>query len=55
MDLQRELSDIVGAQWVTIEDGVLEGYAKDQSFISARRPQCVVKPGTVREVHDIVW
>ena len=54
MDLKRELSDIVGAQWVNMEDGVLEGYAKDESFISARRPQCVVKPGTVREVQDVI-
>jgi len=54
MVLKEELADIVGSQHVFDDSEILEEYSKDQSFVPAIRPRCVVKPKNTEEVIGIV-
>ena len=48
------LAGIVGADNVSDERSVLEAYSRDQSFVPARKPNYVVRPGKVEQVQDVI-
>jgi FAD/FMN-containing dehydrogenase len=52
--LEEHLSAIVGPKYVSIDPKVLEKYSRDNSFVPPRMPLCVVWPGTVEEIQDVV-
>jgi len=54
MDLSQDLAAIVGADGVTDEADVLEGYARDYSLVQPRRPSCVAYPQDAQQVQSIV-
>jgi hypothetical protein len=49
-----KLTKIVGAKNVIRDQAVLDDYAKDSSFVSPMRPDCVVKPKNTDDVTKIV-
>jgi FAD/FMN-containing dehydrogenase len=49
-----KLEKIVGANNVYRDRATLAAYAKDMSFVSAAKPDCIVKPGTAEEIGQIV-
>lgn len=49
-----DLAGIVGEPWVTVDRERLEAYAKDNSFVPPRMPQCVVQPGGADELEETV-
>ena len=49
-----ELVAIAGAKNASDDPFVLDAYSRDQSFVSPRRPNYVVRPGKVEEVQEIV-
>jgi hypothetical protein len=49
-----KLTKIVGAKNVIRDQAVLDDYAKDCSFVSPMRPDCVVKPKNTDDVTKIV-
>ena len=51
---KAELAKIVDREAVLDDPEVLEAYARDQSFVSPRKPLVVVKPKNVAEVQGIV-
>lgn len=53
-DILVELANIVGTANATDDSAVLEAYSHDQSFVPARKPNYVARPGTVAEVQDLV-
>jgi len=53
-DRKKQLIEIVGEAYVTDDAAVLDGYARDNSFVPARRPGYMVKPATVHEVQAVV-
>ena len=50
----KGLTTIVGKANVSDDPSVLEAYSRDQSFVPARKPNYVVRPGKVEEVEEIV-
>lgn len=50
----RDLAGIVGQPWVTVDGERLEAYAKDNSFVPPRMPQCMVQPGGAEELQETV-
>lgn len=50
----EELVAIVGAENASDDPFVLDAYSRDQSFVSPRRPNYVVRPVKVEEVQEIV-
>jgi len=48
------LVSIVGKDNASDDPSVLEAYSRDQSFVPARKPNCMVRPGKVEEVQEIV-
>ena len=48
------LAGIVGADNASDERSVLEAYSRDQSFVPARKPNYVVRPGKVEQVQDVI-
>jgi FAD/FMN-containing dehydrogenase len=54
MDLKQELAVIAGSEYVSDEPEMLEGYSSDYSFVTPRRPRCVVFPKNTEEVQGIV-
>jgi FAD/FMN-containing dehydrogenase len=52
--IQQELAAIVGTDNAFDDPFVLDSYSRDQSFVSPRRPNYVVRPGKVEEVQEIV-
>jgi FAD/FMN-containing dehydrogenase len=50
----RDLAGIVGEPWVTTDDEHLKGYAKDNSFVPPRMPQCVARPGSAEDLEETV-
>ena len=51
---EKELAKIVGSSNVLHGAKVLEQYSGDLSFAPKVRPRCVVRPGNVKEVQEIV-
>jgi hypothetical protein len=51
---ELELGKIVGSNNVLDSPAVLEEYSKDSSFAPRVIPRCVVKPGNVAEVQEVV-
>ena len=51
---KARLAKIVGAAGVTSQPDVLDGYARDVSFVNPVRPEYVVKPKSAKEVEEIV-
>jgi FAD/FMN-containing dehydrogenase len=51
---EKELAEIVGSNNVLEGPAVLEQYSSDFSFVPKMRPRCVVKPGNLEEVKEIV-
>ncbi len=54
MELNKDLSSIVGEKWVSTDDDTLKSYSEDNSFVPSRMPQCVVKPGKAEEVQETI-
>lgn len=54
MDILKDLTAIVGAEFVTQEQNVLSEYTSDLSFVTGSLPEAVVYPGTAEEVSRIV-
>jgi FAD/FMN-containing dehydrogenase len=54
MALKQELAGIVGPEYVSDEPEILERYSRDYSFVTPRRPRCVVFPKNTEEVQGIV-
>ena len=54
MASKEELGSIVGLDRVFDEPEILEEYSRDESFVHAIRPRCVVKPKNTEEVQRIV-
>ena len=54
MSLTRDLSNIVGPEWVSSEQDQLAAYAQDNSFVSSEMPECVIRPGNPEEVQATV-
>ena len=54
MALKQELAVIAGSEYVSDEPEMLEGYSRDYSFVTPRRPRCVVFPKNTEEVQGIV-
>ncbi len=54
MERKRQLADIVGSKWILDDPETLEAYSRDNSFVSPREPQYVVKPKDAGEVQAIV-
>ena len=52
--VEKELAEIVDTGNVLSSPRVLEEYSRDLSFVPQIRPRCVVKPGNVEEVQQIV-
>jgi FAD/FMN-containing dehydrogenase len=53
-ELQKQLEGIVGKKKVLTDGAVLDEYCKDESFVSPRRPDCVVQAKSTQEVQKIV-
>ena len=51
---EKELVKIVGGNNVISRPGVLEEYSRDSSFAPKVKPRCVIRPGNVAEVQEIV-
>jgi len=51
---ERELAEIVGSGHVLSGTEVLREYSRDLSFVPPVAPRCVVKPGSVEEVQELV-
>ena len=51
---EKELVKIAGSSNVISRQKVLEDYSRDSSFTPRMRPRCVVKPGSIDEVQEIV-
>ena len=51
---EKELVKIVGSGNVISRQKVLEEYSRDSSFAPRMKPRCVVKPGNIDEVQEIV-
>jgi FAD/FMN-containing dehydrogenase len=54
MNLNQELSNIVGQAWVSTDTDLLEAYSRDNSFVPPGMPQAVVRPETVPEIQEMV-
>ena len=54
MSVQTDLEKIVGSGNVLSDPETLSEYSQDQSFVQARRPDCVVLPATVEQVQDVI-
>ncbi|MFA5309718.1 MAG: FAD-binding oxidoreductase [Dehalococcoidales bacterium] len=54
MIAKEKLTKIVGAGDVIVDQAVLDGYAKDISFVNSVKPACVVKPKDAAEVQKII-
>ena len=54
MSLKQDLAGIMGQEWVYTEEEVLAAYSRDDSYVPAGMPQCVVKPGSLEEVQKTV-
>ncbi len=54
MSLKQQLANIVGSSQVIDDAVICEGYAKDQSFVKGKPPDCAVRPQTVEEIQEIV-
>jgi FAD/FMN-containing dehydrogenase len=52
--IKSKLTTIVGAENVSDDAGILNSYAKDQSFATGIRPWFVVKPQNAQQVQDLV-
>jgi len=50
----KELVAVVGAENATDDPFIRDEYSRDQSFVSPRRPNYVVRPGKVEEVQEII-
>jgi len=50
----EELAAIVGVENASDDPFVLDAYSRDQSLVSPRRPNYVVRPGKVEEVQDVI-
>jgi len=51
---KEELAKIVGSENYSDGVEVLSSYSSDYSFVTPRKPRCVVKPGSAGEVQKIV-
>jgi FAD/FMN-containing dehydrogenase len=51
---EKELVKIVGSSNVLYRQKVLEDYSRDSSFVPRVKPRCIVRPGNVEEVQQIV-
>lgn len=54
MKQKEQLAKIVGSKWILDDPETLEAYSRDNSFVSPRMPQYVVKPKDTGEVQAIV-
>jgi FAD/FMN-containing dehydrogenase len=54
MAIQEDLVGIVGSEYVSDEPEILERYSRDYSFVTPRKPRCVVFPKNTEEVQGIV-
>ena len=54
MERKEQLGQIVGNNYVFDDEGTLEEYGSDFSFVKQRRPSYVVKPKKTKEVQDLV-
>jgi hypothetical protein len=54
MSVQTDLEKIVGSSNVLTDPETLRNYSQDQSFVAARRPDCVVLPANVEQVQEII-
>ncbi|MDI9619215.1 MAG: FAD-binding oxidoreductase [Candidatus Nezhaarchaeota archaeon] len=52
--IEENMSAIVGSKHVLTDPKDLEKYSKDNSFVSPKMPICVVKPGSLEEVQEIM-
>ena len=53
-NINKELTDIVGSEYVLDDPETLEKYSNDKSFVPPRSPSAVVKPKTAEEVQKVV-
>jgi len=54
MSIKEDIAAVVGAENVSDAAETLEAYASDESFVAARRPSVVARPGSAEEVQQIV-
>ena len=54
MDILKDLTAIVGKEYVTDSESVLARYAEDLSMVKGGMPEAEVCPGTTEEVSRIV-
>ncbi|MEW6440971.1 MAG: FAD-binding oxidoreductase [bacterium] len=54
MSASKDLSVILGEQWVSADPEILGAYAKDHSFVPPRMPQCVARPGSTPELQETI-
>ncbi|UCD86000.1 MAG: FAD-binding oxidoreductase [Deltaproteobacteria bacterium] len=54
MKQKEQLTKIVGSKWILDDPETLEAYSRDNSYVSPRKPQYVVKPKDTEEVQAIV-
>ena len=54
MTVRDELMEITGASGVFFDAGVLDSYARDMSFVTPIRPDCIVQPANAEQIQKIV-
>src|SRR4030042_3822953 len=54
MITQEKLEKIVGAGNLSREQGILDGYSSDVSFVNRVRPACVVRPKKAEDMQKII-
>jgi len=54
MIAEDKLAEIVGSGSMDHEQATLEAYSRDMSFVNQIKPECVVKPGNVDDIKEIV-
>lgn len=54
MAIKEELAGVVGAEYVSDNPEMLQGYSKDYSFVQPRMPSYVVFPQNTEEIQGIV-
>jgi FAD/FMN-containing dehydrogenase len=52
--IKSELSAIAGTEYVSDDHLVIAEYSSDHSFLSAKKPTCVVKPKDTEEIQEII-
>ncbi len=54
MIAEDKLVEIVGAGSINREQATLKEYSRDMSFVNAVKPECIVKPGNMADIEEIV-